>query len=524
MADTAVAITAGSGTNVDTRTEATNGNHRQVVVLGDPSTNAGVAPVDATTGLSVNVTNSSLTVGTHAVTQSGTWTVQPGNTANTTAWKVDGSAVTQPVSLASVPSHAVTNAGTFATQVDGAALTALQLIDDPVATLGTTTYTEASTKGMIVGAVRRDADTTLVDTTNELGPLQMDANGRLKVEAFSGETLPVSYATTGSGTATGALRVELPTNGTGVLATVGAVTAITNALPAGTNAIGKLAANSGIDIGDVDVVTCGTITPGTAATSLGKAIDSAVGATDTGVAILAQRKDTLATHTPADGDYVPLRVSATGALHVTGSSGGGTEYTEDAAAASDPVGTMIMGVRRDTLSTSEVSADGDNIALKATNKGKLHVAAELRFGDTVADTGTGTGGSATQRVVVDSSQLASLGAAASSASQPVVLASDQKFFANAYETVAASQTAQALGATGATGDYIAGVLVVPATTSPGVVTLLDNATSISVFAGGASSVSNLVPFYIPLGMVSVSGAWKLTTGANVSCIGIGKFT
>src|SRR6266702_2915091 len=35
---------------------------------------------------------------TIAVTQSGTWTVQPGITANTTAWKVDGSAVTQPVS------------------------------------------------------------------------------------------------------------------------------------------------------------------------------------------------------------------------------------------------------------------------------------------------------------------------------------------------------------------------------------------------------------------------------------------
>jgi hypothetical protein len=36
--------------------------------------------------------------GTVAVTESGTWTVQPGNTPNTTAWKVDGSAVTQPVS------------------------------------------------------------------------------------------------------------------------------------------------------------------------------------------------------------------------------------------------------------------------------------------------------------------------------------------------------------------------------------------------------------------------------------------
>jgi hypothetical protein len=45
MADTAVAITAGSGTNVDTRTESTNGHHRQVIVVGDPADNAGVASV-----------------------------------------------------------------------------------------------------------------------------------------------------------------------------------------------------------------------------------------------------------------------------------------------------------------------------------------------------------------------------------------------------------------------------------------------------------------------------------------------
>jgi len=55
MADTSVAVTAGTGTNIDTRTEATNGNHRQVVVLGDPSTNAGVALVDATAGLKVDL-------------------------------------------------------------------------------------------------------------------------------------------------------------------------------------------------------------------------------------------------------------------------------------------------------------------------------------------------------------------------------------------------------------------------------------------------------------------------------------
>lgn len=93
-----------------------------------------------------------------------------------------------------------------------------------------------------------------------------------------------------------------------------------------------------------------------------------------------------------------------------------------------------------------------------------------------------------------------------------------------YETVAASQTAQVLGATGATGDYLSGILVVPATTAPGNVLLLDNATSITVFTGGTGSVVSLIPFFIPIGASSVSGAWKITTGANVSCIGVGKFT
>lgn len=93
-----------------------------------------------------------------------------------------------------------------------------------------------------------------------------------------------------------------------------------------------------------------------------------------------------------------------------------------------------------------------------------------------------------------------------------------------YETVAASQTAQVLGTTGAVGDDLIGLLVIPATTSPGAVTVLDNAISIPVFVGGASSVSNLVPFFIPLPIKSVSGALKVTTGANVSVVAIGTFT
>lgn len=270
MADSAVEVTAGSGTNIDTRTEGTNNNHRQVVVLGDPATNAGVAPVDGTAGLKVDLGAD------NDVTISGTVTVG---------------------------SHAVTNAGTFAVQVDGLALTSLQLIDDTVQVLGTDTYVEATSRGLTIGAVRRDADTTLVNTTNEFGPLQMDANGRLKVEAFSGETLPIS----------------------------GTVTV--NALPSGTN-----------NIGDVDVLS---VIPGSGATNLGKARNAAHADNDVGVMALAVRQSSQA-DLGADGDYVPLSIDDDGAVRVaiiSGAGSGGTASTDDADfTATSTSGTPGMGV------------------------------------------------------------------------------------------------------------------------------------------------------------------------------------
>ena len=57
MADSNIQLnTDGTGKKLDTRTESTNNEHRQVFVLGDPATNAGVAPVDATKGLAVDLT------------------------------------------------------------------------------------------------------------------------------------------------------------------------------------------------------------------------------------------------------------------------------------------------------------------------------------------------------------------------------------------------------------------------------------------------------------------------------------
>ena len=97
-----------------------------------------------------------------------------------------------------------------------------------------------------------------------------------------------------------------------------------------------------------------------------------------------------------------------------------------------------------------------------------------------------------------------------------------------YETVAASQSEQPMGAAGAVGDYLAGVLIVPATTSPGAVSVKDgNGSAITIFAGGAGSVVTLHPFFVPIGarcVAATTPGWKITTGANVSAVGVGAFT
>lgn len=103
---------------------------------------------------------------------------------------------TQPVSLASVPSHAVTNSGTFVVQENGAALTALQLIDNAISGAG------------------------------------------FNITQFGGASVPI-----GAGTEVTAVRVTLPTDGTGVVK-----------LGAGTAEIGKLAAGTA-NIGDIDILT-----------------------------------------------------------------------------------------------------------------------------------------------------------------------------------------------------------------------------------------------------------------------------
>ena len=134
--------------------------------------------------------------------------------------------------------------------------------------------------------------------------------------------------------------------------------------------------------------------------------------------------------------------------------------------------------------------------------------------------GSGAVGAGAQRVAVGTDPATVAGTAPVKTSVPIING------ANTYNTIAASQSAQALtgGSGGATGDYLSHCTVIPTTVSPGVVTILDNSTTIYGFPGGSSSLSNLVPFSIPIGALSTSGAWKITTGAGLSVVCVGKFT
>lgn len=99
--------------------------------------------------------------------------------------------------------------------------------------------------------------------------------------------------------------------------------------------------------------------------------------------------------------------------------------------------------------------------------------------------------------------------------------------ASNWNTIAASQTAQILSATsggtsGTTGDYLSFCILQPSTTAAGTMTIADNTTTIFTFTTG--TLSNLAPISIPIGAVSKTGGWKVTTGANETATCVGSFT
>jgi hypothetical protein len=137
-----------------------------------------------------------------------------------------------------------------ASVVPGTAATNLGKAEDAAHTTGDT--------GVAILGVRRDTAASGADTDGDYASLNLDATGRLWAHDPVAEALLTTIDADTGGILTSVQTLDNAISGSEMQVDVVA------ALPAGTNAIGKLAANSGVDIGDVDVtsISAGTNTIG----------------------------------------------------------------------------------------------------------------------------------------------------------------------------------------------------------------------------------------------------------------------
>jgi len=435
--------------------DAGAGGHVQIVKLAVSTDGSATAlTADNTDGLLVNLgNNNDVTLATLPDTAAG-----------------DLAAINTAVSgTLTVGSHAVTNAGTFAVQVDGDALTALQLIDD-IIYVDDADWTDGSSKHALIGGLYQSSQQTITD--GDVGPLQVDANGNIiesnsaailadtaamdtnlatlagavsgsemQVDIVSSAAVPVTdnsgsltvdaandgslNVTIGDGSNTATIRNLASNDALNVAIVDGAGNQVTSfggsggtsatddsaftaGSGSGTPVMGFASADT-VDSGDVGVLAMDTsrrllvsieadnvgIGGGTQYTE-----DDAAPANPVGNAFLAERDDALGGLTPIEGDWTHLFTDANGALWVIPSGtvtvqeasamdvsaatvtvdNGGTfavqvdniDGTEDAAADADPTGAVLIGVRDDEVGgTAVTSADGDYSALRTDMFGAL---------------------------------------------------------------------------------------------------------------------------------------------------------
>lgn len=91
-----------------------------------------------------------------------------------------------------------------------------------------------------------------------------------------------------------------------------------------------------------------------------------------------------------------------------------------------------------------------------------------------------------------------------------------------YEHVAVSQTAHVLGGTGAIGDYLDKIICTVSTAATSSVAVLDGSTSHTILPNNVGG--GLGVYVIPMGAISRTGPWKITTGAGVEVLALGIFS
>jgi len=86
--------------------------------------------------------------------------------------------------------------------------------------------------------------------------------------------------------------------------------------------------------------------------------------------------------------------------------------------------------------------------------------------------------------------------------------------------VAASQTAQVLGGTGAAGDYLHRIVVTVTATGTSTLSVIDGSTTILTMAANTP----VGVYSLELGLAAATGPWKITTGAGATVLAVGLFT
>lgn len=441
-------------------TDGTGTPSKGIAVMGTDGTNPQLLSVTSGGHLHIHDGGNTITVdGTVAATQSGTWNVT--NISGTVSLPTGASTLAEQQSQTT---HLATIAGDT-TDIE----TAVELIDDAIVA-DDAAFTPGTTKVMMAGyefddsspdtvnegdagaarmSSRREVYIQLRDAAGNERGANVDASGQLAVAGpvtnagtfvvqINGtaltrltdiETNTDFGATTGGGAESGALRVTIASDSTGVLSVDD---------NGSTLSIDDGGSSITVD-GTVAVSSIGTsVTPGTSAAHLGKAEDAAHASGDTGVFMLAVRSDTAAATGQTDGDYTALVTDSSGRLHVNvgntvtvgshavtnagtfavqstlqagtayagkvrltdgttdtdvrdlGNSnalnvaivdgsgdqitsfGGGTQYTEDAVVPANPVGNALLAERDDALG-GLTPAQGDWTHLFTSANGALWV-------------------------------------------------------------------------------------------------------------------------------------------------------
>jgi hypothetical protein len=352
--------------------------------VGTVTTITNVVHVDDNSGsLTVDDGGSSLTVdGTVAATQSGTWTVQPGNTANTTAWLVTGTGGTFPATQSGTWN--ITNITGTITLPSGAATSAKQpglgtagtAAADVITIQGIASMTPVLVTASIASAQTLATVTTVGTVTTITNVVHVDDNsGSLTVDDGGGSlTVDGTVAATQSGTWN-----------VGTVTTVSAVTSLTqfngNAIDtnSGSKSAGTLRVVLATDQptmsnpqpvsqnGTWNVGTVTTVTTVSAVTSLsqfaGNAIDTNSGSKSAGTLRVV-----LATDQPTMSNPQPVSLASLPALAA------GTALIGKVAAelATD---TILSGTTALTPKFAKITASssGDNQILAGVSSKKIRV-------------------------------------------------------------------------------------------------------------------------------------------------------